>query len=230
MENLSINNLLDRYEQSLVNNSSLTTETAFQIYLKLMNEEILEDEEQLYRNHIISALVSSDLHFNTQELFDTLVNELAIISKVQSLPQPLVHLLFNSIENEYLPDVQSENGFLVSLVEIDVKNRETSSGIVPVTFKDLKEVKRYLDSIAVNESVGYILNGYDKEIGTTPLLPSEDIVYELNEMGLNGDLLGDDIPNGADFVMVMVTTNKSQDDLLAIRIFPIFASRAYSAR
>lgn len=223
MRNLDF--MLKEYEL-LASRGKSTTETAMDIYTELLDlgaicnelsdEEVVE--EYLFRY--------SDYDFKGLDILDLLVDDITSIALIDSLPTDMVHELaeaicaVNSKEDEVVEDKKSE--YLVSWITIDTLKSTKDVDLVGEVFNSLDEIREFADNYGLSLAIQQLLSGADKDTGSTGMLSAKEAVESLSELGDIGAVVAREIPEGADSVMTLVTTNKDRNKMYKADMFVVF--------
>ncbi|MPM31930.1 hypothetical protein SDC9_78487 [bioreactor metagenome] len=126
----------------------------------------------------------------------------------------------NSKEDEVVEDKKSE--YLVSWITIDTLKSTKDVDLVGEVFNSLDEIREFADNYGLSLAIQQLLSGADKDTGSTGMLSAKEAVESLSELGDIGAVVAREIPEGADSVMTLVTTNKDRNKMYKADMFVVF--------
>lgn len=207
-------NLIENYEVLMVEGSS-TTEAAIEIYAELIQLGYITSDLADENEVADILLVNFKYEFANEEILEELVMELTAIAVLDSLPAEVLQEMVDMIEK---PDFT----YVVSKISMDLDTGVKDTTVITHLFDSLTEVRDYVDSIGIMMAVEDLFSGEDRDTGVLELLAVEDAAEELDELGIEGMIIADQIPDEATAVMTLVTTNKDRDTIRSAEMFAIY--------
>lgn len=240
----NIAKLVERYEMMAMAGVN-TTDVAMTIYAELIQDGCICDEMRDKDFVMDLLLIGLEYEFADENTLEMLADEITIIALVDSMPETIIKDLVkaildmedletpefddNMIPFSDLPEDEEEISelYIVTSVHVDVDSMEKETEIVDKIFTSIEDIRDYVDKIGLTMAADNVLTAKDQDTGCTGMLATEDAMDVLDELGMDGMLIADQIPEGAVGVMTLITTNKKRDIIKAGDIFAVFEATEY---